>query len=183
MADHYTDGTYSWWHLSHPSPELRQAISDHWLPQRGRAIDIGCGLGTEAGFLHQAGWQVVGVDLLTAALTGAAARNPGPGYLRADLLRLPLAPAIFDAALDRGCFHYLSPGDRPGYASQVRRVLRPGGKLLLRASLRSAGVRNDMNESVICSTFASWKIEHMERAQVPSDTRSLDMLLVRLAAE
>lgn len=98
------------------------------------------------------------------------------------MLHLPLQPAAFDAALDRGCFHYLSQSDRPGYASQARRVLRPGGKLLLRASMCAAGVRNDMNESVIRATVAGWVIEHMERAQIPSDTRSLDVLLVRLTA-
>ena len=182
MTDHYSDGTYLWWHLSTASPELRQAMSDGWFPGGGSAIDIGCGLGTEAAFLHRAGWHVVGVDLVPAALAGAAERNAGPSYLLADLLRLPLAPAAFDAAIDRGCFHYLPPGDRPGYESQVRRVLRPGGKLLLRASLRAAGVRNDMDESVIRATFAGWTIEHMERRQVPSDTRSLDVLLVRLTA-
>jgi SAM-dependent methyltransferase len=182
MTDHYSDGTYLWWHLSAPSPELRQAISDRWFPPGGRAIDIGCGLGTEAAFLHRAGWHVVGIDLVAAALTGAAARNPGPSYLLADLSRLPLAPAAFDVALDRGCFHYLSPSDRSGYAGQVRRVLRPGGKLLLRASLRTAGERNDMDESVVRATFAGWTIERMERTQIPSDTRSMDMLLVRLTA-
>ena len=61
-------------------------------------------------------------------------------------------------------------------------MLRPGGKLLLRASLRAAGIRNDMDEGVIRTTFAGWTIEHMERARVPSDTRSLDVLLVRLTA-
>ena len=56
-----------------------------------------------------------------------------------------------------------------------------GGKFLLRASLRTAGLRNDMDEAVIGRTFADWQIERMERAEVPSDTRMLDVLLARLA--
>ena len=87
---------------------------------------------------------------------------------------------IVDAAVHRGCFHYLPPGDRLRYANELSRVLRPGGKFLLRASLRTAGVRNDVNEAVIGRTFAAWQIEQMERAAVPSDTRMLDVLLVRL---
>ena len=36
MADHYADGTYLWWHLSRPSPELTAALADGWLAARGR---------------------------------------------------------------------------------------------------------------------------------------------------
>jgi hypothetical protein len=32
-------------------------------------------------------------------------------------------------------------------------------------------------------TFATWRIEHLERAAVPSDTRLLDVLLVRLVSD
>jgi hypothetical protein len=31
MADHYANGTYLWWHLSRPSPELVAALADGWL--------------------------------------------------------------------------------------------------------------------------------------------------------
>lgn len=179
MTDHYTDGTYRWWHLSRPSPELLQALADGWLPSGGRALDVGCGLGTEATHLHQAGWQVAGIDLSPAALA-AASGTPGPSYLLADLRDLPIRAGAFDAALDRGCFQYLPASDRPAYSAQIHRVLRPGGKLLLRASLRAAGLRNDINENVIRATFAGWTINSMRRAQIPSDTRLLDVLLIRL---
>jgi hypothetical protein len=84
------------------------------------------------------------------------------------------------AGLDRGCFHYLAPEDRPGYAAELRRVLRPGGKLLLRSSLRAAGVRKDISEEVTLAVFADWRVELMQHTKIPSDTRSLDVLLVRL---
>ena len=48
-------------------------------------------------------------------------------------------------------------------------------------SPRPAGARNDVDEAVIARTFAGWQIERMERAEVPSDTRMLDVLLARLA--
>jgi hypothetical protein len=32
MADHYADGTYRWWHLSRPPPELVSVLDDGWLP-------------------------------------------------------------------------------------------------------------------------------------------------------
>ena len=101
--------------------------------------------------------------------------------MRADLLQTPLRSSSVDACLDRGCFQYLAAQDRAGYAAELCRVLRPGGKLLLRASLRAAGVRNDISENVIVGTFSAWRIEQMQRAEIPSDTRTLEVLLVRLA--
>ncbi|MGO8978514.1 MAG: class I SAM-dependent methyltransferase, partial [Streptosporangiaceae bacterium] len=82
--------------------------------------------------------------------------------MQASVLSLPLRSSSFDTGLDRGCFHYLAPGDRPGYAAELRRVLRPGGRLLLRASLRSAGMRNDIDEDVILAAFAGWRVELMQ---------------------
>jgi SAM-dependent methyltransferase len=181
MADHYADGTYRWWHLSRPSPELLAALGDGWLRPGGRALDVGCGLGTEARHLAAAGWQVTGVDLSQVALDRAAAGGNGAAFIRADVRQLPFHQDCFDAALDRGCFHYLAPRDRQRYADELRRVLRPGGSLLLRASLRAAGVRNDIDEGVIGHTFAAWNIEHMRRAEVPSDTRALEVILARLS--
>jgi SAM-dependent methyltransferase len=181
MTDHYADGTYRWWHLSGPSPELLAALGDGWLRPGGRALDVGCGLGVEAGYLAAAGWQVAGVDLSQAALTRAAAGGDGAAFMRADARRLPFHQGCLDAALDRGCFHYLDPPDRLRYADELRRVLRPGGRLLLRASLRAGGVRNDIDETVIGRTFAAWQIEDMQRAAVPSDTRRLEVILARLS--
>jgi SAM-dependent methyltransferase len=180
VTDHYADRTYRWWYLSRPSPELLAALGDGWLPSRGRALDVGCGLGVEAGYLAAAGWQVTGIDLSQVALARAAGHD-GAAFMRADVRRLPFHRHCFDAALYRGCFHYLAAQDRPRYADELRRVLRPGAGLLLRASLRAAGARNDIDEAVIGHTFAGWQIEHVQRAAVPSDTRTLEVILARLS--
>ena len=89
MRDHYADGTYRWWHLSVRSPELLGAVADGWLCGPGYALDVGCGLGTEAAYLSGIGWRVVGVYLSPVAVATGARFNPGPGYLRASLLQLP----------------------------------------------------------------------------------------------
>ena len=183
LADHYADGTYLWWHLLRPSPELVAALGDGWLPGGGSGLDVGCGLGAEAGYLASAGWRVAGIDLSQTALRRAAARHAIVTFCARGCVRaLPFARHRFDAAMDRGCFHYLCAADRPRYSAELRRVLRPGGKLLLRASLRAARVRNDIDEQVIAAMFAGWTVDHIERAAVPRDTRMLEVIMVRPSA-
>jgi SAM-dependent methyltransferase len=120
----YLDGIHRWWHLSEPSPELLTAEASGWLGEPGAAIDVGCGLGTEAAYLQTRGWHTVGVDLSESALRLAREAAPAPPLLRADARRLPFPAAAFDLAIDRGCYHYLSLQDRESYASEVCRVLR-----------------------------------------------------------
>jgi hypothetical protein len=50
---------------------------------------------------------------------GAARAHPGARFIRADVLRLPLAEASADLLLDRGCFHYLAPAERHRYAREA----------------------------------------------------------------
>jgi hypothetical protein len=42
-------------------------------------------------------------------------------------------------------------------------------------------VRNDIDEAVIGNTFAAWRIENLQRATVPSDTRILEVILASLS--
>jgi SAM-dependent methyltransferase len=81
-----------------------------WLAAvKRRALDAGCGLGVQAGYLAAAGWQVTGIDLSQAALARAAAGHDGAASMRADVRRLPFHRHCLHAAPDRGCFHYLGP--------------------------------------------------------------------------
>jgi SAM-dependent methyltransferase len=180
VTDPYLDGVYRWWHLSVPSPELVAAKASGWLGESGAAVDIGCGLGTEIAHLAAGGWHAVGVDLSPAALGQARSTHRGAPFIQADALRLPFADASFDLALDRGCFHYLHPGEWEGYVAEAWRVLRPGGRLLLRACLTSRGVRNAVTEAGIHRAFAGWTIDQLAPDELPTDTRTMLALTVRL---
>jgi SAM-dependent methyltransferase len=180
VTDPYLDDVHRWWHLSVPSPELVAAKASGWLGESGAALDIGCGLGTEIGHLAANGWNTVGIDLSPAALGQARSTHRDAPFIQADALRLPFADASFHLALDRGCFHYLHPGEWAGYAAEARRVLRPGGRLLLRACLTSRGVRNAITEAGVRETFAGWTIDQLAHGELPSDTRTMRALTVRL---
>jgi SAM-dependent methyltransferase len=180
MPDEYDNETFRWWHLSGPSPELLEAIEDRWLCPAGRVLDVGCGLGSELAHLASIGWRAVGVDLSVSALQRARHAHQDVAFTQADATRLPFPADSFDAVLDRGCFHYLPPAGRITYLAELERVLRPAGRLLLRACLRSAGRPNDVSAIDITQQLTGWRLVDLRREDIPSDTRTMPAVVARL---
>ena len=179
-ADPYESDVCGWWHRSEPSPELLEALADGWISPPGNVVDLGCGLGVEARHLADLGFRTLGVDISAAALRQAGQGPTRARFLQADVTHLPLRSASVRFLLDRGCFHYLAAEERAAYEREAQRVLIPGGRLLLRACPRAAGVRNDIDESLLRKTFADWDIVQMNRAWIPSDTRTMEAVITRL---
>src|SRR5512146_2875944 len=75
----------------------------------GRALDLGCGTGTNSLFLAAHGFQVVGVDYSSKALARARAKalrdNMHVDFVQSDVTRLDFLQEPFDFVLDIGCFH------------------------------------------------------------------------------
>src|SRR5262249_4617681 len=92
-------------------------------------LDAGCGGGRYAALLSRQGARVVGVDLSAAVEKAAALCRdfPETTVLQADLLDLPLAEGVFDAAFSIGVLHQ-GRGPRRAFAEVARRV-KPGGRL------------------------------------------------------
>jgi 2-polyprenyl-3-methyl-5-hydroxy-6-metoxy-1,4-benzoquinol methylase len=96
----------------------------------GRVLDVGCGEGHFAAELARAGLQVLGLDVAEEPLRRARAKHP-------DLdLRVvpvegpwPLADSSFDIVWAGETIEHVA--DTAGWLSEVRRVLRSGGTLLL----------------------------------------------------
>src|SRR5574342_1242280 len=113
--------TFNLWYYSSPPwdpgispPELIDFIEKHPLTSSGqarRAIDIGCGTGTNVITLAQAGWQVTGVDFVPRAIRMAKGKARKAGVevelLVRDVTDLKGITGPFDLALDIGCFHSL----------------------------------------------------------------------------
>ncbi len=181
MSDPYRTSVHRWWHLDSPSPELLAAEAAGDLGPPGLAVDLGCGLGTEAGYLAGRGWRCLGLDLSEPALRQATAAHPGAAFALADVTALPVRTAAAALLLDRGCLHYLDAAGRASYAGQAARVLRPGGRLLLRMCLNSAGVPNGLSEATITAAFAGWQIVSLRPAGLVTGTRTMPALQALLA--
>jgi SAM-dependent methyltransferase len=146
----------------------------------GLVVDLGCGLGSEVGYLADRGWHCLGVDVSATALASARLLHRGAAFARADVTRLPLLPGTADLLIDRGCFHYLDADGRGQYALEATRVLRAGGKLLLRMCLTSAGRPNGLGEHTIRETFRAWHAAELAHGRLPSDTRTMPAVVALL---
>ena len=122
----------------------------------------------------------MGIDLSVDALTIASAEHGSGRFVQADVTELPFTAGSFDAALDRGCLHYLPRDARARYATEVARVLRPGGRFLLRACLRAAGIRNDLDEGVLRSVFVGWRVRSIVSHEITTDDRMMQAIVARL---
>jgi SAM-dependent methyltransferase len=108
---------------------LREALAG--APGR-RLADIGGGTGNYALALREEGWDVVVVDRSTEMLAHAAAK--GLETVEADAQRLPFGDESFDAATMISMLHHVE--DREAALAEARRILRPGGRLVLKGFTR-----------------------------------------------
>ena len=119
------------WDTGITPPELHTFVQTH---PAGRALDLGCGTGTNAIFLAQHGWQVQGIDFAVKAITQAKRKaqqaNVAVDFRIGDVTYLPNTDP-FDLILDIGCFHGLDEAKRLAYANNAKRLLTPDGSLLL----------------------------------------------------
>jgi cyclopropane fatty-acyl-phospholipid synthase-like methyltransferase len=129
------------WDTGITPPELVEFVHNH---PPGRALDLGCGSGTNVVFLAQHGWQATGVDFVQKAIRSARHKADQAGvaanFYTDDVTRLSKITGQFELVLDIGCFHSLSVPAKRVYAANLSRLLAPNGTFLL------YGFLNQQNE-------------------------------------
>lgn len=97
---------------------------------RARILDLGCGVGHLLGWLaRRAPARYDGLDLSPASARAARAATRGPGIVVGDAAHLPFRDAVYDHVVCNGSAHHLP--DLGAALREIRRVLRPGGQLVL----------------------------------------------------
>jgi len=131
--------SFNLWYFRNPPwdsgispPELFEFIQTH---PAGKAIDLGCGTGTNVITLARTGWDVTGVDFAIPAIQMAKNKlkksNIQARLSVGDVTKLSNDIGTFDLALDLGCFHGLESQSRQDYLTQLDRILAPNGFWLL----------------------------------------------------
>lgn len=118
--------------------ELQREVADALLAALSSAVvpatllDLGCGTGYCSAALHARypAAQLYALDLALPMLQASAQRKiPGLQLLCGDAARLPFAPESFDLVCSSLTIQWCE--DTPGLFSELFRVVRKGGKVLL----------------------------------------------------
>ena len=125
------------WDTGTSPPEVLEFIARH---STGKALDLGCGTGTNLLALSQAGWDAWGVDYVWSAVKKARTRMKNAGFhphvQYGDVLNLKGFGKEFNLILDIGCFHGLSREKKRIYLQNLGRLLKKKGSFLIFAYLQ-----------------------------------------------
>jgi SAM-dependent methyltransferase len=118
---------------------LESRLLERYVPLNGdlRVLDAGCGAGiflAELTALRGGAWSVGG-DVAEPAVR-LAMQTGVLLPLQLDVRALPFAAESFDLVVSNDVLQHLGDADALGALNEARRVLRPGGTLLLRTAAR-----------------------------------------------
>lgn len=125
------------WQRPAPPPDLVALVEGPAPLPPGRALDLGCGTGTDTLYLATHGWDVTAVDMVPQALAtarrNATAAGVSPRFLQGDVTRLhDLSVGDgYTLVLDFGCFHTLPDDQRSRYVTEVSNAAAPGATFLM----------------------------------------------------
>ena len=132
-AQRYHEGTTPW-DSGKPSSELKRVV-EGGIVSPCRALELGCGTGTNAVYLAQKGFDLTAVDMVELALEQARAKAKAAGatvqFLQASVLNLPDLGAPFDFLFDRGCFHSFKERGWNEFLKSITQVIHPGTRWLM----------------------------------------------------
>lgn len=126
------------WDTGITPPEIMQIVAELCA---GKALDLGCGTGTNVRYLLEKGWQADGVDFVPRAIEVARQKladfpQARYGLYCHDVSKLHTITdwrAPYDLVLDIGCGHSIPVDEAGAYARDVAALMKPGAIWMLYA--------------------------------------------------
>ena len=127
----------SWWNAG-MRDTAGMLLTRASLPTTGAMLDAGCGSGQTMSWFQRdhPSWSVSGIDVAPEGL--ASARSAGLSVEQASVLDIPFGDHRFDLVVTLDVLQHLplDGGDATALA-EFARILRPGGKLLVRTNAQA----------------------------------------------
>jgi ubiquinone/menaquinone biosynthesis C-methylase UbiE len=121
---------------------LLDRFADH-VRGHGFVLDLGCGPGHVARYLHQRDVEVVGVDLSPGMIETARRRTPDVDFRVGDMLSLDLTDASAAGGVAFYSLIHFSQAELDRALHEIARVLQPGAPLLVAVHRGSRTVHFD----------------------------------------
>lgn len=119
------------------------------LAGRGTVCDMGCGPGQIARYLADRGLPVVGIDLSPGMVAQAAALNPDLSFRTGDMRALDEPDGAWVGIAAFYSIIHIPRAEVVEALREMRRVLRPGGLLLLAFHTSDATGRRALHETAM----------------------------------
>jgi SAM-dependent methyltransferase len=97
----------------------------------GRVLDLGCGPGHWSAYLHSLGVDVTGVDVVPEFIAHARASHPGPTFQLSSMTQLDISDHAIAGILAWYSTIHLTPPALDRVLTEFRRLLVPGGVLVV----------------------------------------------------
>jgi SAM-dependent methyltransferase len=159
------------WDSGRPPPELVEYVEGPSRLPPGRALDLGCGTGTNVVYLARNGWEATGVDVVGRAISQARRKVSAAGVqarlVRGDVTRLDELDVDggYRLLLDQGCFHSIPEPRRDAYVRGVTRAAEGDAVFLMFGFVPGAmGVIPGVSEAELRERLADgWVLEDATR--------------------
>lgn len=130
-------------------------IGEFLGPNPGRVLEIGCGPGRYAALLASLGWDVVGADPIRFPSWDVISKYQRVKWEEGVYAEsLPYPDASFDAVACLGALLYFK--DPKLAFSEIARVLKPGGRLIVRSVNRTNLFRSIRGRDIDPATISSF---------------------------
>lgn len=112
-------------------PDDLAFIGRHLTIQPGSVLDLGCGPGQITGYLRSRAVDATGIDLVPEFIAHAKAAHPTGEYRLGSMRSLDVENNSIAGILTWYSLIHVPPQDLDGVLAELRRVLAPGGTLVV----------------------------------------------------
>lgn len=116
--------------MADTDPRDRAVVKQWLIGLNGAVLDAGCGPGQWAGWMHDQGFHVTGIDQSLEFIRHARTHSSIP-FHHGSMEQLPNSDGSFAGVLAWYSLIHTHPDELPIALAELGRVLRPGGSLLL----------------------------------------------------
>lgn len=110
--------------------QLLDRLAERTMGQ-GVVCDLGCGPGQVARYLQERGAEVMGLDAAAGMITLARQLNPAIPFVQGNMLALTVPDSAWAGIAAFYSLIHIHRADMPQVLAELKRVLQPGGVMLL----------------------------------------------------
>lgn len=137
MQSNYWNDSYWKKHLEEHKGEDLDFLSDLWIDKyldivnsisKGKALDLGCGLGQYTRYLIDKGFEVTSADISNEVLKELKQKIKNADIMQLDMSeKLPFEDSTFDFVFANLSIHYFDKETTVKLLKEIKRIIRDGG--------------------------------------------------------